>query len=70
MVMEATSDDWKDVHWLLEAEGFDRWGNCPSLMNTPPARSRATRIARPVADPRGLPATNWVGPHWAMMVAI
>jgi transposase len=25
VVMEATSDDWKGVYYLLEAHGFETW---------------------------------------------
>ena len=30
VVMEATSDDWKGIYYLLEAHGFEVWlADCP-----------------------------------------
>jgi transposase len=36
VVMESTSDYWKGVYYLLEAEGFERWlVNAREVKNTP-----------------------------------
>ncbi len=43
VVMEATSDYWKPVFWVLEAAGFDTW-----LVN-----------ARDVKHLPGRPKTDW-----------
>ena len=45
VVMEATSDHWKPVSYLLEAAGFDAWllnakddGSCPIQRTRPQLR--------------------------------
>jgi transposase len=53
VVMESTSDYWKGVYWLLEAEGFDCW-----LVN-----------AREVKNVPGRPKTDKADAVWLAKVA-
>ena len=53
VAMESTSDDWKGVYWLLEAEGFQCW-----LVN-----------ARDVKNVPGRPKTDWADAIWLAKIA-
>jgi transposase len=46
VVMEATSDYWKGVFYLLEAHGFERGWSTPVTSSTSPGVPRPTRWMR------------------------
>ncbi|WP_435793668.1 hypothetical protein [Nonomuraea glycinis] len=66
MAMEATSDYWKPVYYLLEAEGFTCWLLNAKHVKNVPGRPKTDKLGTlhsssspPGTGEPGNPATSW-----------